>query len=79
MARTYEFTEKVYDGFQQADIYKWRIIDDGVPQDMWLGISSELHPDEYHAQIETTNNSIKQKFIALGFTEEEANQLSGSH
>lgn len=77
MVRTYEFTEKVYDVFQQVDIYKWRIIDDGVPQDMWVGIPNDLHPDVHFANEHAVNDAIKAKFIALGFTEEEASMLSG--
>jgi hypothetical protein len=77
MARTYVFTQKDYDILNQVDIYKWQVIDNGVPQDMWVGIPNDLHPDVHFANEHAVNDAIKAKFIALGFTEEQASILSG--
>jgi hypothetical protein len=77
MSRTYKFIEKKLDPFQNAYLWHWQIFEDGNPTENFIAHPSELHPDEYESQQISLRNQIKDKFIAMGFNEEEANMLSG--
>ena len=77
MSRTYKFVEKRFDMFQNADMWLWEILEDGEPTGYFVAHPSELYPDEYEAQQNMLRNQIKDKFISMGFSEEEADLLSG--
>ena len=77
MSRTYRFVEKRLDPFQNVYLWHWEILEDGNPTGNFMAYPNELHPDEYEQNEISLRNQIKDKFISMGFTEEEANILSG--
>ena len=77
MSRTYRFIEKKLDIFQNSYLWHWEILENGQSTGSFIAHPSELHPDEYEQRQTSLRNQIKEKFILMGFTEEESEMLSG--
>lgn len=76
MAFTYEFDHFFIDDLTGKKHNIWKIYKDGNLLNQLRGIEdSEDSPDVHDSKMLAIRNSVKTKFVDLGFTESEINQI----
>jgi hypothetical protein len=76
MAFTYEFDTVFTDDLTGEKMHIWKIYKDGnLLNQLRVIADSEDSPNVHDAKMLAIRNSAKTKFVALGFTEDEINQI----